>query len=109
MGKSMAHLLFPAVRAEVLQLLFTKRGQELYVRQIAQLSFLSLHTVQDELAKLAAAGLVISRTNGYHRFYRANREHLLYRPLRQLVLSACTLKHKPIPPRRSRHQRRKRY
>jgi DNA-binding transcriptional ArsR family regulator len=64
--------LFPLVRAEVLRLLFTNPGQELYVRELARLSFLSLQTVQDELAKLEAADLIASRSNGYHRFYRAN-------------------------------------
>jgi len=42
------------------------------VRALARLSFLSLQTVQDELAKLTAADLIISRSNGYQRFYRAN-------------------------------------
>ncbi|MEY2507474.1 MAG: hypothetical protein QOH01_1803, partial [Verrucomicrobiota bacterium] len=41
--------------------------QELYVRELARLSFLSLQTVQDELAKLEAANLISSRSNGYHR------------------------------------------
>jgi len=48
--------LFPMVRAEILRLLFTNPGQELYVRELARLSYLALHTVQDELAKLRAAG-----------------------------------------------------
>lgn len=52
MPKTLLHALFPVVRAEVLQLLFTNPGQELYVRELARLSFLSLQTVQDELAKL---------------------------------------------------------
>jgi len=69
--------LFPLVRAEILRLLLTNKDQELYVRELARLSFLSLRTVQDELAKLRAARLVLSRTNGYHRFYRANRRHTL--------------------------------
>lgn len=104
-GKSMVHLLFPFVRAEVLRLLFTNRGQELYVRQIAQLSFLSLHTVQHELAKLAAAGLLVSCTDGYHRFYRANPEHRLYTKLRKLVVAASVLKHKALPLRRPHRKR----
>ena len=62
----------PVVRAEVLRLLFTNRGEELYTRELARLSFLALRTVQDELAKLEAAKLIVSRSNGYQRFYRAN-------------------------------------
>lgn len=33
--KTLLHGLFPVVRAEVLQLLFTNPGQELYVRELA--------------------------------------------------------------------------
>lgn len=73
------------VRAEVLRLLFTNRGQELYTRELARLSFLALRTVQDELAKLEAADLVVSRSNGYQRFYRANPKHALYRSLTEIV------------------------
>jgi predicted transcriptional regulator len=69
MRKTLLHGLFPTVRAEVLRLLFTNPKQELYVRELARLSFLSLQTVQDELAKLDAAQLISSRSNGYHRFY----------------------------------------
>lgn len=36
----------------------TNRGQELHMRQLARLSFLSLHTVQEEFARLHAAPLV---------------------------------------------------
>lgn len=57
MPKTLLHGSFPLVRAEILQLLFTNPGQELYVRELARLSYLSLQTVQDELAKLDAADL----------------------------------------------------
>jgi len=33
MRRSLLHALFPIVRAEILRLLLTDRGQELYVRQ----------------------------------------------------------------------------
>jgi hypothetical protein len=75
------HGLFPVVRAEVLRLLFTDAGKELYTRELARLSFLALRTVQDEVAKLEAANLIVSRSNGYQRFYRANSKHPLYRVL----------------------------
>ena len=90
MRPSLLHALFPIVRAEILRLLFINRGQELYVRELARLSFLSLHTVQDELGKLQAANLVLMRTNGYHRFYRANSNHPLYRALREVVIEAAS-------------------
>ena len=65
-GKTLLHGLFPVVRAEVLQLLFTNPRPELYVRELARLSFLSLQTVQDELAKLEAEDLTVhlARSHG---------------------------------------------
>jgi len=35
---------------------------------------------------MSAAGLVTSRSNGYHRFYRANRKHPVFFNLQQLVI-----------------------
>ncbi len=101
------HALFPVVRAEVLQLLFTNPRQELYVRELARLSALSLQTVQDELAKLQAAELISSRSNGYHRFYRANSKHPLYAALRKMLIGGASHP-KPIARlRRSRTGRRR--
>jgi DNA-binding transcriptional ArsR family regulator len=84
------HGLFPVVRAEVLRLLFTNPGQELYTRELARLSFLALRTVQDEVAKLEAAKLITSRSNGYQRFYRANPRHRLYAELKRIVRKGAT-------------------
>lgn len=104
MKQTLLHGLFPAVRAEVLRLLFTNRGQELYTRELARLSFLALRTIQDELAKLEAANLIVSRTNGYHRFYRANPKHQLFAALTEIVRKgAAHTKANPrtLPSRRS--------
>ena len=86
-------LLFPVVRAEVLRALFHHIQREMYVREIARWSDLALRTVQRELATLIKIGLVTRRTNGYHVFYRANRNHVLFAPLQQLVLKSerCSL------------------
>src|SRR5438105_1251563 len=85
MRQTLLHGLFPVVRAEVLRLLFANPGQELYTRELARLSFLALRTVQDEVAKLEAAKLILGRSNGYRRFYRANPRHPLYGELKQIV------------------------
>ncbi len=84
------------VRAEVLRLLFTNGAQELYTRELARRSFLALRTVQDELAKLESAKLIVSRSNGYHRFYRANAKHPLYRHLTEIVCKGAAHA-KPTP------------
>jgi DNA-binding transcriptional ArsR family regulator len=79
-------LLFPVVRAEVLRALFHHARREMYVREISRESELALRTVQRELAILTTIGLVTRTTNGYHVFFRANREHVLFAPLQQLVV-----------------------
>lgn len=104
---SLLHGLFPVVRAEVLRLLFTNSGQELYVRELARLSFLSLQTVQDELAKLETADLISSRSNGYQRFYRANPKHPLYGTVRRMVITGASHP-KPAPPARGTRGKKRR-
>ena len=108
MKETLLHGLFPIVRAEVLRLLFTNPGQELYTRELARLSFLALRTVQDEIAKLEAANLIVSRSNGYRRFYRANPRHPLARTLVELVRKgSAQSKANPrtLPSRRARRSR----
>jgi hypothetical protein len=78
-------VLFPKVRAKLLQALFATPGQQRYVRQLAQISRLNIHPVHDELRKLGAVGLIISWSNGYPRFYQANREHALYPEMCRIV------------------------
>lgn len=83
--REILHVLFPSVRAEILRCLFFDPSRELYVRELARTTNLALRTVQQELARLSAAGLVVSRSNGYHRFYRANQKHPVFSDLQQLV------------------------
>ena len=78
-------VLFPCVRANVFELLFGANSREHYVRELALRSHLTLHTIQDELRKLSALGLVTSRSNGFHRYYRADRSHALYPAIHQIV------------------------
>jgi hypothetical protein len=49
-----------------------------------------LGKADDLLAKLQAANLVLMRTNGYHRFYRANSNHPLYKALREVIIEAAS-------------------
>ena len=104
--RSLLHSLFPLVRAEVLRLLFMNPGQELYGRELARLSFLAAHTVQDELAKLEAADLIASRSNGYQRFFRANPKHPLYATLRRLVIKGAAQSRPALRSRRNTNTQR---
>ena len=83
--KTVLDVLFPAVRAELLRLLFEPPQKHRYVRELMARSGLALHTVQDELRKLAAIKLIVSWSNGYHRFYHANTRHPLFKPLLSIV------------------------
>ena len=77
--------LFPDVRAEVIRCLFDDPRREIHVRELARLTTLALRTVQRELGRLSKGGFVLSRSNGYHRFYRANSDHKAFAALQQLV------------------------
>jgi predicted transcriptional regulator len=111
--RSVLEVLFPQVRAHVLRLLFTASPRQHYVRELMGKSGLALHTVQDELRKLSAIGLVTSGSNGYHRFYRANRNHQLFPHLIRIVQVSAKLpnaKHQALrrqPGRATRRRSRK--
>ena len=97
-------VLFPKVRAEILRLLFMAPKEQRYVRQLTSLSGLALCTVQDELRKLSAIGLVTSWSNGYHRFCQANRNHPLFSELLRIVQMSIQL---PQPKRSILHRQRR--
>jgi hypothetical protein len=89
--REILNVLFPVVRAKLLRLFFTTPLKQHYVRELKNVSGLTLHTVQDELRKLSAVGLLTSWSNGYYRFYRANRDHLMYPNLLGIVQLSETL------------------
>lgn len=89
--RAILDVLFPKVRAEILRLLFSTPQKQYYVRELMRMSGLALCTVQDELRKLSAVGLVTSWSNRYHRFYRANRDHPLFAELLRIVQMSARL------------------
>ncbi|HBJ82962.1 MAG TPA: toxin-antitoxin system toxin subunit [Verrucomicrobiales bacterium] len=84
--------LFPQVRAELLRLLFGGQGVRLHVRELARQSGLTLGTVQDELKKLTAAGLLVSQRDGNRLYYLANEQHPVFPDLRSLILKTSGLR-----------------
>jgi hypothetical protein len=101
--RTVLDVLFPKVRARLLRELFTTPPQERYVREFALVCGLNIHTVHDELRKLGAVGFIISWSNGYHRFYQANREHPLYPEMCRIVeLSQNLPRTRASPLRRAR-------
>ena len=83
--RTILEILFPQVRAELLRVLFGASQKQRYVRELMAITGLAMHTIQDELRKLTAIGLVVSWSNGYHRFYRAHQENALFEHLHQIV------------------------
>ena len=79
------HLLFPHVRAELLQILFGKSRRETYGRQAARETTFALRTVQRELGFLEKAGLVTSQRKNGCRVFRANSRHPLFAGLSEVV------------------------
>ena len=113
--RTILEILFPKVRAEVLRLLFTTPQKQRYVRELIRLSGLALCTIQDELRKLTAMGILTSWSDGYHRFYSANRHHPLFSDLLHIVQLSARLprtkysaldRRRYLRPRRRRGQRR---
>ena len=78
-------VLFLRGRAELLRLLFASPQKEYYVRELMGASGLTLSAIQHGLRKFSALRLVTSRSNRYHRFYRANRDHPLFADLVHIV------------------------
>lgn len=89
---SLLALLFPQVRAEVLRLLFADGSRELHLRELVRQSGLTLGTLQTEIDKLLAAGLLLDHRDGNRRYFRANSSHPLFSDLHNLVLKTAGLR-----------------
>ena len=91
--RTVLNVLFPKARAEILRLLFGGKRRPRYVREIMRESDFALRTVQDELKRLSAAGLVVSHSNGFHRFFAANSAHPLFHELTRIAEASERLPH----------------
>lgn len=76
--QTLLEVLFPKTRAEVFRLLFGTKRRPRYVREIMGDSSMALRSVQDELQRLNAIGLIVSHSDGFRRFFAANRAHPLF-------------------------------
>ena len=82
---TLLNVLFPRARAEILRLLFGSKRRPRYVREIMGDSGLALRSIQDELKRLSAIGVVTSHSNGFHRFFAANTAHPLFDELTRIA------------------------
>jgi DNA-binding transcriptional ArsR family regulator len=80
--------LFSKGRIEVLRSLFRGTDVELHLREITRQSGLNLRTVQRELRNLTDAEIIVSRRDGNRQYFKANKNHPVYRELTGLVLKS---------------------
>ena len=78
-------------KAEILRLLFGLDRRDYHLRELSRRSGLALRTVQQELARLAKAGLVTARRDGNRVYYQANQQNPVYGDLRSIVLKTAGL------------------
>ena len=83
--KTFLEVLFPKARAEIFRLLFGTKRRPRYIREIMGDSGLAQRTVQDELKRLSAIGVVASQSDGFRRFFAANSAHPLFREIARIA------------------------
>jgi predicted nucleotidyltransferase len=84
-------LLGSTVRAKVLGWLFSHPDERYYVRQLESLLGCDATNISRELTKLAAMGILSSRTEGRQKYYQANRDCPIYPELRGLAIKTAGL------------------
>jgi predicted nucleotidyltransferase len=83
--------LMPKGRSRVLAALLLRPERELYLREIASRTGVSLSSVQKEVARLTAAGILLRTRRGRQTFYRANTRAPLFPDLRAVLLKTVGL------------------
>lgn len=78
-------LLRSDAQGELLALLFLGAGEEFSLTELARRVGVSVPTVHSEVGRLVASGLVVERRLGQARLVRSNPEHVLARPLTELL------------------------
>jgi predicted nucleotidyltransferase len=78
-------LLFGSYRKKVLSQLLLHPGQDYHVRELARLTGTTAGTLHKELAKLAAAGLLVRQAQGNQVRYQANQQCPVFAELAGLL------------------------
>src|SRR3954466_5876886 len=91
MKRAALEMLLPKVRAAVLRLFFSRPRQSLHIRELARRTQLALSTMQEELRKLEALGILTSHSNGNRRLYNLDSGHVFYQPLSRIVKACETI------------------
>lgn len=80
-----SHALFSPSLQKILALLFVRVNEAFYLNEIIRLTGLGSATVQRELQRLNAAGLILSQRVGNLRRFQANHDHPVYAELHGLI------------------------
>ena len=83
--------IFPKARQRLLGILLPQPNQEFYLRELIRRSGLGQGSVQQELASLTKAGIIIRRKDGNRVYYRANVSAPIYSELKGLMLKTAGL------------------
>ena len=73
-------------RQAILSRTFSDPGRAFHVRELARRTGLAPRTVQVEVDRLVAAGLLADYRDGNRRYLKANTRHPLFQPIREIVL-----------------------
>jgi len=84
-SNSMANVLFTKTQQRVLGLIYGRPEQSFYLNQVVSLAKIGKGTVNRELERLAAAGLVVKRKVGNQNHYQANPECPIFQELLSIV------------------------
>lgn len=74
-------------RARILDLFFVDPSRRYYVRQVHQITGQAVRAVQRELARLAAAGILLRYEDGNRVYFAVDRDHPAFQPIRALVVA----------------------
>lgn len=85
-GKSLLRALFTRTQRRLLGLLFGHPERSFYANELVRLAGIGTGTVQRELARLAATGIVRVQRLGNQKHYQANPDCPIYPELRALVV-----------------------
>ena len=72
--------------------MFSRPGEELYLRQVARFAGAGLGAAQRELKRLTEAGILERRVQGRQVFYRANPDSPYFAELKGLILKTAGLR-----------------
>ena len=88
---SISDVLFSGIQQKVLGLLFGQPDRSFYSNQIAKLGNTGRGSLQRELERMTASGLIAMTVIGRQKHYQANKDSFIYQELRSITLKTFGL------------------